>query len=181
MIRRGESELAELMRAANAGDERAYADFLHDVAALLRGFARRKLPLGALDPEDVVQETLLAIHLKRATWQPHRPVLPWVYAIARFKLIDAMRRRGRSAEAGAVGIDDLADFLAAPEVETVSDRDLGRALDALAPGQRAVVVRISIDGLSIAETAEELKMSEPAVRVALHRGLATIARTFARD
>ena len=181
MTVRRESELAELLRAAIAGDERAYTDFLHDVAARLRGFVRRKIPAGEPDPEDVVQETLLAIHLKRATWQPDRPVLPWVHAIARFKLIDALRRRGRTAEAKAVEIDDLADFIAAPETETLSDRDLGRALDVLAPGQRAVVTAISLEGLSIAETARTLRMSEPAVRVALHRGLAAISRAFAKE
>lgn len=177
---RGEDELAALMRAAIAGDERAYADFLQHAAALVRGFARRRIPHGEPDPEDVVQETLLALHLKRHTWQADRPILPWLYAIARFKLIDGVRRRGRRITID-IDIDDVADFVAAPETETASARDLNRALDGLPAGQRAVVSAISVDGRSIGETARRLAMTETAVRVALHRGLAAIARRFGRE
>jgi RNA polymerase sigma-70 factor (ECF subfamily) len=173
-----EAELARLLRAAIAGDERAYADFLHRVAALVRGFVRRKIVQGGVDPEDVVQETLLAIHVKRHTWRSDAPVLPWVYAIARFKLIDAFRRRGRRVE---VEIDEIAETFAEPEAETVSDRDINRALDGLPPSQRSVVSSISVDGHSIGETASKLGISETAVRVSLHRGLAAIAKRFGRQ
>lgn len=175
MIGKDEAELAGLLRAAIAGDEKAYADFLQRAAALVRGFVRRRVTHGGVDPEDVVQETLLAIHLKRQTWREDAPVLPWVYAIARYKLIDAFRRRGRRIE---VEIDEIADSIAAPEPETLSERDLTRALDTLPPGQRSVVSAISVDGQSIGETAGKLGMSEVAVRVALHRGLQAIARRF---
>ncbi|RUZ91507.1 RNA polymerase subunit sigma, partial [Mesorhizobium sp. M7A.F.Ca.US.003.02.2.1] len=130
MSGKDEAELSRLMRAAIAGDERAYADFLHRIAALVRGFARRKIVQGGVDPEDVVQETLLAIHVKRHTWRQDAPVLPWVYAIARFKLIDAFRRRGRRIE---IDVDDIAETFAEPETETVSERDINRALDGLSP------------------------------------------------
>jgi RNA polymerase sigma-70 factor (ECF subfamily) len=172
-----EAELSRLLRAAIAGDERAYADFLHRIAALVRGFVRRKIVQGGVDPEDVVQETLLAIHVKRHTWRPDAPVLPWVYAIARFKLIDAFRRRGRRIE---VEIDEIAETFAEPETETVSERDINRALDGLPPAQRSVVSSISVDGQSIGETAAKLGISEIAVRVSLHRGLAAIAKRFGR-
>lgn len=170
-----EAELAGMLGAAIAGDEKAYADFLARIATLVRGFVRRRTMQGGVDPEDVVQETLLAIHLKRHTWRNDAPVLPWVYAIARYKLIDAFRRRGRRIE---VDVDDFADAIAQPEAETVSERDLARALDGLPPGQRSVVSAISVEGRSIGETAAQLDMSEGAVRVALHRGLAAIARRF---
>jgi RNA polymerase sigma-70 factor (ECF subfamily) len=173
-----EAELSRLLRAAIAGDERAYADFLHRIAALVRGFVRRKVVQGGVDPEDVVQETLLAIHVKRHTWRPDAPVLPWVYAIARFKLIDAFRRRGRRIE---VEIDEIAETFAEPETETVSERDINRALDGLPPAQRSVVSSISVDGQSIGETASKLGISETAVRVSLHRGLAAIAKRFGRQ
>jgi RNA polymerase sigma-70 factor (ECF subfamily) len=173
-----EAELSGLFRAAIAGDERAYADFLHRIAALIRGFVRRKIVQGGVDPEDVVQETLLAIHVKRHTWREDAPVLPWVYAIARFKLIDAFRRRGRRIE---VEIDEIAETFAEPEAETVSDRDINRALDGLPPAQRSVVSSISVDGHSIGETAVKLGISETAVRVSLHRGLAAISKRFGRQ
>ncbi len=173
-----DSLLAELLRSAIAGDERDYARFLERTAALVRGFARRRTADGGVDPEDIVQETLLAIHLKRHTWIADAPVLPWVYAIARFKIIDAYRRRGRRIE---IDVDEVAETLAQPEAERVSDRDVGRALDALAPGQRGVVAAITVEGHSIGETARRLGMTETAVRVALHRGLVAIARKFGRD
>jgi len=173
-----ESQLADLLRAAIAGDERSYAVFLDRIAALIRAYARRKITHGGVDPEDVVQETLLAIHLKRHTWMPDAAVMPWVYAIARFKLIDAFRRRGRRIE---IDVDDIAETYPQPEVETASERDVSRALDTLAPGQRSVVAAISVEGFSIEETAQRFGMNEAAVRVALHRGLAAIARRFGRD
>jgi RNA polymerase sigma-70 factor (ECF subfamily) len=173
-----EAELSRLLRAAIAGDERAYADFLHRIAALIRGFARRKIVQGGVDPEDVVQETLLAIHVKRHTWRQDAPVLPWIYAIARFKLIDAFRRRGRRIE---IEINEIAETFAEPEAETVSERDINRALDGLPPTQRSVVSSISVDGRSIGETAARLGVSETAVRVSLHRGLAAIAKRFGRQ
>lgn len=178
MTGKDEAELSRLLRAAIAGDERAYADFLHRIAALVRGFVRRKVVQGGVDPEDVVQETLLAIHVKRHTWRPDAPVLPWVYAIARFKLIDAFRRRGRRIE---VEIDEIAETFAEPETETVSERDVNRALEGLPPAQRSVVSSISVDGQSIGETAAKLGISETAVRVSLHRGLAAIAKRFGRQ
>lgn len=173
-----EDELAGLLKAAIAGDERSYAAFLERISALVRGFARRKIVYGGLDPEDIVQETLLAVHLKRHTWMADAPVTPWVYAIARHKLIDAFRRRGRHVE---VTIDDVADGLASEENEVVSGRDLERALDGLPHGQRSVVASISVDGRSIAETAATLGMKETAVRVSLHRGLQAIAKRFGRN
>jgi RNA polymerase sigma-70 factor (ECF subfamily) len=173
-----EAELSRLLRAAIAGDERAYADFLHRIAALVRGFVRRKIVQGGVDPEDVVQETLLAIHVKRHTWREDAPVLPWVYAIARFKLIDAFRRRGRRIE---IEIGEIAETFAEPEAETVSERDINRALDGLPPAQRSVVSAISVDGSSIGETAARLGITETAVRVSLHRGLTAIAKRFGRQ
>jgi RNA polymerase sigma-70 factor (ECF subfamily) len=175
-LRVGEdSELAQLMRAAIAGDEKAYADFLRRAACLVRGFARRKIVRGGIDPEDIVQETLLAIHTKRHTWRDDGSVLPWLYAIARYKLVDAFRRAGRRVE---IEIDELAETLAAPEPDSISDREIRRVLATLAPGQRTVVAAVTVDGHSIGETARNLGMTETAVRVALHRGLKAIAQKF---
>ncbi|QND68544.1 sigma-70 family RNA polymerase sigma factor [Mesorhizobium loti] len=178
MSGKDEAELSRLMRAAIAGDEKAYADFLHRIATLVRGFVRRKIVQGGVDPEDVVQETLLAIHVKRHTWRQDAPVLPWIYAIARFKLIDAFRRRGRRIE---IDVDDIAETFAEPETESVSERDINRALDGLSPAQRSVVSAVSVEGRSIGETAAKFGISETAVRVSLHRGLAAIAKRFGRE
>lgn len=178
MYGEAESELAQLMRAALAGDERAYTEFLRRAAGLVRGFARRKIVQGGIDPEDIVQDTMLAVHMKRHTWRTDLPVTPWLYAIARYKLIDAFRRRGRRLE---VEVEEIADSVAEPEPETVSDREIGRVLETLAPRQRSIVAAVAVDGHSIGETARSLGMSETAVRVALHRGLTAIAKRFGRS
>lgn len=174
---RVENELARLMRAAIAGDERAYGEFLRRGACLVRGFARRRVGRGGIDPEDIVQETLLAIHMKRHTWRDDAPVTPWLYAIARYKLIDAFRRQARRVE---IDIDAITEAIAEPQTEPAQEWEIDRALQGLAPGQRSVVAAVSVDGRSIGETARNLGMSETAVRVALHRGLAAIARRFGR-
>jgi RNA polymerase sigma-70 factor, ECF subfamily len=169
---RDDKELADLMRAAVAGNERAYGEFLRRTAEFVRAVARRKLRGGsAIDAEDIVQEALLAIHVKRHTWRPDEPITPWLAAITRYKVIDSFRRRGSVVE---VDIADLEAVLPAPETETASPKDVGRALAALAPGQRQVVSAIAVEGNSIRETAVRLGMTEVAVRVALHRGLAAI-------
>jgi RNA polymerase sigma-70 factor (ECF subfamily) len=164
------------MIAAVAGDEGAYRRLLTEIAPRLRSFARNGLARAGrstADAEDVVQETLLALHIKRHTWNPTEPLGPWVRGIARHKLIDVLRRRGAS---GAVAIDELADSLAAPEQRSsLPARDVLRHTDALAPGQRAVVRAIFVDGSSTAEAALALGLSEGAVRVQLHRGIKALA------
>ena len=166
-----------LMTAALRGDEAAYRSILEALAVFVRSEARRgftRYGHGSADVDDVVQETLLAIHLKRETWQPERPVGPWVRAIARNKVIDTLRRKGRHV---SVPIDDFADRLpAAPSAERLTHQDAAQALKQLQGRQREIVQSISINGNSIRETAARYAISEGAVRVALHRGLATLAR-----
>lgn len=172
-----EQALAGQMRMALAGDEAAYRRLLGDLAALLRGWTRRELSRQGYDvaeAEDIVQETLIAVHLKRASWDAERPFLPWLRAVTRHKLIDSLRRRGRRI---MVPIDDLADLLPAPvQEESLSADALDKHLAQLPTGQEKVVRSISVDGFSIAETAQRLMMKEGAVRVALHRGLAALAK-----
>ena len=108
------------------------------------------------DLEDVVQETLLAIHVKRHTWRVDAPLIPWINAIARNKLVDVLRRRNRRGDHVTIGIDDVARILTQPETDATSDGEIGRALGALTPVQRAVVTAVSVDGRSIGETAKNL-------------------------
>jgi RNA polymerase sigma-70 factor (ECF subfamily) len=173
-----ENKLADLMRRGLAGDEPAYRRLLSDAAALVRAYARRRCSGSGIDAEDIVQEALLAIHLKRHTWRADMPVTPWLYAIARYKLVDAMRRSGRRP---TVDIDDVADTLAAEQAEGASAGEIDRALELLTPGQRDVVSAVSLEGHSIRETAARFNMQETAVRVALHRGLNAIAARLGRS
>lgn len=170
------------MRAGIAGDARAYRRFLEAVTPYLRGLARRgceRYGASIGDSEDVVQETLLALHLKRGTWDESRPIGPWIATIARNKLIDALRRGGRRIN---VPIDEVMDTLEARETETELDvQDADRLLGQLNERQREIVQAMSIESLSARETAQRLDMSEGAVRVALHRALKSLAALYKDD
>jgi RNA polymerase sigma-70 factor (ECF subfamily) len=129
--------------------------------------------------EDVVQETLLALHLKRGTWDERQPFSPWLYAIARNKLIDNLRRRGRQAHMAIDDIDDLPGGESPPP--ELNGVDAQRLISRLNGRQREIVVAISIEGASARQVAERLGMSEGAVRVALHRALRSLAKAFRAD
>src|SRR5580692_2844343 len=163
------------MRSANAGDGVAYHRLLKSVTPVLRAAARRGLARAgqAVDQaEDIVQDILLAVHLKRHTWDANAPFAPWLFAIARNKLIDSLRRRGRRV---FVDIDDFAETLAGePAAETVPASEVTAQLQSLPARQRDVLQSIAIDSASIRETAAKFAMSEGAVRVALHRALASL-------
>jgi RNA polymerase sigma-70 factor (ECF subfamily) len=127
----------------------------------------------------VVQETLLALHLKRNTWDASQPLGPWVRAIARHKLIDALRRRGRRIQ---VPIESVLDTLAAEDNTSGVDRqDAERLVEGLKGKQREVVRAIGLDGQSIKDVAKRMQMKEVAVRVALHRGLKTLGARHRKD
>lgn len=178
-----EEEWATWLRLAIKGDAQAYNRFLTAVTPHLRTMARRRCDRYGAPPteaEDVVQEVLLAIHLKRGTWDPARPLGPWLTTIVRNKLVDSLRRRGRH---GSVPIDDVSDFLeAADETHEAADRlDTETVLAQLKDPQRDIVRSISIEGEGIRETAARLKMTEGAVRVALHRALKSLAALYRSD
>jgi RNA polymerase sigma-70 factor (ECF subfamily) len=177
-----EAQWAELMGAARNGDGAAYERCLREIAQFLRPLVRRGLFRVGANPaemEDVVQDILIAVHLKRQTWDDSRPIAPWIAGIARYKIIDAARRRGRRTD---LPIEDFIDILPAEtEPEAPSEREVSRSLDALPDGQRKVVQAIAIEGASIAVTAQTLNMSEGAVRVALHRGLGALAKRHRDD
>lgn len=180
-----ENDWAAWMRAAMAGDAGAYRQFLVSVAPHLRAIARsrcRNLGAPESEAEDVVQEVLLTIHLKRGSWDPSRPIGPWIAAITRNKLIDMLRRRGRHS---SVPIEEVMDSLRTEDqTSELSARDIDKLLALLKTQQREIVRSISLDGASIRDTAERLKMTEGAVRVALHRALkalGTLYRSGARE
>lgn len=173
-----ESQWAALMRAATRGDTGSYHRLLGELVPHLRGWAKRILTRNSLGPEDledVVQETLLALHLKRNTWDESQPLLPWIRAIARNKMIDNLRRRSRQAY---LPLDDFSEWLTG-EPETGPDSiDAQRLVARLKGREREIVVAISIKGESAREVGQRLGMSEGAVRVALHRALRSLAKAF---
>lgn len=173
---------ADLMRAANRGDKASYHRLLHELAPVLRGVVSRgfaRYGLGSGDVEDVVQETLLALHLKRHTWDERRAFFPWVQTIAQNKLVDSLRRRGLRPQ---IPLDDISETLVANASSTQMDGvDAERMIARLKGRQRDIVVAISIEGASAREVGQRFGMSEGAVRVALHRALQSLAKTFRSD
>lgn len=170
------------MRLARQGDDEAYRLLLGRVSVWLRVVVRRGLVSagrGTADCEDVVQEALLAMHLKRDTWDEAQPLEPWVRAIARYKLADHLRRRGYHDH---VDIDEHADLLVATsEPDAAATLDSQALLARLPQRQRRIVEEIALEGRRAAEVATRLGMSEGAVRVALHRALKSLAAFYRRD
>lgn len=177
-----EEEWADWLRAAIDGDTQAYHRFLVAVTPHLRAMARRRCEqfgAPASEAEDVLQEVLLTIHLKRGSWDVSRPIGPWLTTIVRNKLIDSLRRRGRHV---SVPIDDVIETLGIEEDANATDLlDAERLLQRLGDPQRDIVRSISIQGAGVRETAARLKMTEGAVRVALHRALKTLAALYRRN
>jgi RNA polymerase sigma factor (sigma-70 family) len=180
-----ENDWAVWMRAAMTGDAGAYRQLLVSLTPHIRAVARSRCrSLGAPEDEveDLVQEVLLTIHLKRGTWDQSRPIGPWVAAITRNRLIDILRRRGRHV---TVPIEDFVDSLSAEgPTPALSTRDTDSLLGRLKPQQREIVQSISLNGSSIRETADRLHITEGAVRVTLHRALKALAvfyRSSARE
>jgi RNA polymerase sigma-70 factor, ECF subfamily len=174
-LRERENEWTGLMRLAISGDDGAYHRLLRSVTPVLRAAARRGLSRAGQpvdQSEDIVQDILLAVHLKRHTWDANAPFAPWLFAIARNKLIDSLRRRGRRV---FVDIDDFAETLAGEAApETAPAGEVAAQLQTLPARQRDVLQSIAVESASIKDTAKKFSMSEGAVRVALHRGLASL-------
>lgn len=167
-MREGDDPLRALMLAGLAGDSAAHAALLRALLPALRRFFKRRLGAREDDVEDCVQETLIAVHQRRATYDPDRPFGAWLHAIARYKLIDRYRRQGRTAP-----LDDLPEMADEFDFAEASDAraDLERLLDTIPAKQAAVLRATRIEGLSTAEAAERLGIGESDVKVSAHRGL----------
>jgi RNA polymerase sigma-70 factor (ECF subfamily) len=171
---------ADAMRAERRGDAAAYEGLLGDVAKTLRALIRGRLArfgMNAHETEDILQDVLMGLHTVRHSWDADRPFLPWLHAIVRYKLSDAVRRRRREAR---YRYDLTLEEWSYVPAETHEDPDLGlvdvnRHLDELSAGQREVVRSLALEGASVRETAQKMKTSEGAVRVTLHRALQRLA------
>jgi RNA polymerase sigma factor (sigma-70 family) len=160
------------------GDADAYRRFLQATATHLRAFLRRRLSGWPDEVEDLVQESLLAIHNQRASYDTGVPLTAWMHAIARYKLIDWFRRHARQ---GSLHDPlDEADGLFASSEEDAGDarRDVLTLLATLPVQQREAIVYTKLDGLSVREAAGAMQISEASVKVAVHRGLKTLAATM---
>jgi len=177
-LKNNELRLHALFLQGLAGDEQAYRRFLQSTATHLRAFLRRRLSNWPDDVEDLVQESLLAIHNQRMTYDTGVPLTSWMYAIAKYKLIDWLRRHARREQQNTA-LDDAGDLFST-EAADAGDarRDLDKLLAALPAQQRNAIVHTKLDGWSVRETAAVLGISEASVKVAVHRGLKLLASTL---
>ncbi len=168
-----DAPLKALMVRGLAGDAAAHAELLSRMTVYLRRYFARKLGGGDADVEDLVQETLLAIHLKRETWDAAQPFTSWAYAIAHYKLIDQFRRRRvRRSEP----LEAAESLFASSDEDPSAPLDISRLLGELPDRQRQVLSDVKLAGLSTAEAAQRSGMSESAVKVSVHRSLKALMR-----
>lgn len=170
-----ELTLKPLWMRAQGGDSKAYRDALVKIAQRLRRFYSRRLQALPDEVEDLVQESLLALHLQRGTYDESLPVSSWVFAIARHKLVDLWRRRGRRDNLND-SLDDLAEEQhPATQEELPSKRDLAVLLEQLPDSQKQAILLTKIEGLSMIEASERSGVSVAALKVQVHRGLKQLA------
>ncbi len=175
-----EDRLRELLLCGLAGDSTAYHAFLKELSAHLRAFFRRRLAQLPQEVEDLLQESLLAIHNQRHTYDHRQPLTAWVYAVARYKLADLLRRRSRSDLFNDPLDEDSNPLAARDDSAAEARRDLAKLLESLPDRQRLPIIHVKLEGLSVAETARLTGMSESAVKIGVHRGLKALAARIRR-
>lgn len=158
-----------LMMAAQNGHGGAYRRLLNEVSCWLHRYFGRRLPPG--DVDDAVQETLLAVHRRRHTFDPRYPLAPWLAGIAKRKWIDQLRKIGSRPT------EELRDDLSVGDHEAavISASVLARLLEQLRPVQAQVIMLVKVQGYSIEDASRETGLSASAVKMNIHRGLAQLS------
>ncbi len=172
-----EAELRALMIAGLGGDATAHKMLLKQLSGHLRAYFKARLArmgLGPTEAEDLVQETLIAIHTRRHTYDPSRLFTPWVYAIARYKLVDHLR--GTKAPISDLPLEEVEEITAHnDDIAIESDLDLHKLMKQLPAKMRQAIQLVKLDELSVSEAAKRSGMSESAVKMSVHRGLKALA------
>jgi RNA polymerase sigma-70 factor (ECF subfamily) len=174
-----EAHLKSLFLQGLAGDEAAHRAFLAEAAGLLRAFFRNRLRGAPEDAEDLVQETLVALHTRRDSYDPHYPLTAWMYAIARYRLIDFIRRAKHRAHAPLDGLEvgDADSQFDASDAR----RDVGTLLQKLPDKQRRAIELVKLEEKSVREAAAETGLSESDIKISIHRGMKTLMRLMGQE
>ena len=178
-----ERELRVLMTASLEGDAGAYRALLERLTGHLRAYYQyrfARIGHGPAEAEDLLQEVLIAIHTHRHTYDPSQLFTPWIYAIARYKFLDYLRRTKSSSK--DVPLDSAEEFLANSDMAAVeSGLDLQRLLSRISSKARQAIQYVKLEGLSVSEAAARCGMSESAIKVAVHRGLKALALRISEE
>uniref|UniRef100_UPI0035CC49F4 sigma-70 family RNA polymerase sigma factor n=1 Tax=uncultured Sphingomonas sp. TaxID=158754 RepID=UPI0035CC49F4 len=172
-MRASEDQLRTWMIGGLDGDSRAYATLLEALVPMLRSFFGRRLRGAEADVEDLVQETMIALHTRRASYDRDRVFTAWAYAIARYKMIDHFRRTRVT-----MPLEGLEDILVTEgfEAATSARIDVDRLLRELSPKQARIIRQTKLDGLSVTEAAQRGAISDSDVKISVHRGLLALAK-----
>ncbi|MBL6454150.1 sigma-70 family RNA polymerase sigma factor [Belnapia sp. T6] len=178
-----EGEWEGWMAAAQAGDAAAYDRLLRAALPLLRAVARRRI-INAAEAEDAVQDALLTIHRLRHSYEPARPIRPWLVAICERRAIDRLRRQSRRGGRESP-IEDWHETLATPGAnqgeERVASAELRAAVAELSEAQRTALGLAKLEGLSLAEASARSGMSVGALKVATHRAVKALRRRLGAE
>ena len=183
LVAADDATLVRLMRAAQAGQGQAYEQLLQTITPILRKLVRRQRGfLGRHEVEDLVQDILLSVHAVRATYDPARPFMPWLIAIARNRLADSARRFARSS-AHEIAVDDLDVTFAASDANSPGEdygdpQALRRAVDDLPRGQREAIELLKLREMSLKQAAAATGTTVGALKVATHRAMAALRRAL---
>jgi RNA polymerase sigma-70 factor (ECF subfamily) len=181
-IKAAERELHALMAEGLRGDAVAYKALLSKLSGHLRAYFKGRLSQagrGAGEAEDLVQEALIGLHTRRHTYDPSQPFTPWAYAIARYKLLDHLRRTKVSIK--DLPIENAGELLAHDDLsDAESAFDLQMLLERISPKMRQAIQYVKLDGLSVSEAAARSGMSESAVKVSVHRGMKALAHLISK-
>jgi len=167
-----EEQLKAWMLGGLDGDAAAHAALLRALVPLLHSFYKRRLGSARADAEDLVQETLIAVHTRRASYDRERPFTAWLYAVARYRMVDYLRRRKLS-----VPLEDVEATLVEEDFEQASQAsmDVDALLATLSPKQARAIRDTQVEGKSVAEAAADAGIGESDVKVSVHRGLKALA------
>lgn len=167
-----DEQWTELALQAQAGDKRAYNALLKDIAPFIRNYLLK----GLANPEwadDITQDVLLSVHKSLRTYSPDRPFRPWLMAIVNFRRTDFLRKHYKSRSNKQTSLDDY-DFqrLHVTNPDHAGEyKDIEAALDSLSENHRKIFEMIKVQGFSTKEVANEMGMSESAVKVTAHRAM----------
>jgi RNA polymerase sigma-70 factor (ECF subfamily) len=173
-----EIELSQLMRNSQSGDVESYRRLLIRIRAMLQKYIENsfaRLGLGASGgQEDVLQDILLAIHLKRHTYDPKQFFLPWLYAVARYKVIDHLRKNKVGLRATVSLDDELENIETLMPLDIGADLDIEILLESLPEKQRTVLKLVKIEGLSVEEASKRTGFSSSDIKVTVHRAIKSL-------
>ncbi|MDE2436620.1 MAG: sigma-70 family RNA polymerase sigma factor [Sphingomonadales bacterium] len=171
-----DATLSRLAGLAQRGDRQAYATMLTACRSWLLRYYRRKVPPDQI--EDLMQDTLLSVHRKLASYDPARPLIPWLAAIARYRFVDHLRIAYR--DAADATLEDNTAVVEDEEQAVIARLSLDRLFEALPQAQSQAIELVKIEGLSISEASASTGQSESLVKVNIHRGLKRLASLIER-